>query len=67
MKIDWKSKLTSRKFWLALVGFVTTTMIAFGADEGSVEQITSIIMSGAQLIAYILAEGMVDAVRKANE
>lgn len=60
MNIDWKRKLTSRKFWMALVGFVTSLLIAFNVDSGSVEQITSIIMSGATLIAYILAEGFVD-------
>lgn len=60
-KIDWIKKLTSRKFWVALVGFITSLLIAFNVDEGSIQQITSIIMSGATLIAYILAEGLVDA------
>lgn len=64
MKIDWIKKLTSRKFWMALVGFVTSLLIAFNVDDGSVEQITSIIMSGATLIAYILAEGFVDGANK---
>lgn len=66
-KIDWIRKLTSRKFWMALVGFVSTLLIAFNVDPGSVEQITSIIMSGATLIAYILAEGFVDASRSLEE
>ena len=61
MKIDWKKKLTSRKFWVALIGFISSLLVAFNVDSGSVEQITSIIMSGATLIAYILAEGFVDA------
>lgn len=61
MKIDWKKKLTSRKFWVALIGFISSLLVAFNVDPGSVEQITSIIMSGATLIAYILAEGFVDA------
>ena len=61
MKIDWKRKLTSRKFWVALIGFISSLLVAFNVDSGSVEQITSIIMSGATLIAYILAEGFVDA------
>lgn len=61
MNIDWKKKLTSRKFWVALVGFVTALLVAFNVDKGSIEQITSIIMSFASLIAYILAEGFVDA------
>ena len=61
MKIDWLRKLTSRKFWVALVGFITALLVAFNVDAGSIEQITSIIMSFASLIAYILAEGFVDA------
>lgn len=60
-KIDWVKKLTSRKFWIALIGFISALLVAFNVDAGSVEQITSIIMSGATLIAYILAEGFVDA------
>ena len=60
-KIDWKKKLTSRKFWVALIVFISSLLVAFNVDSGSVEQITSIIMSGATLIAYILAEGFVDA------
>ena len=60
-KIDWKKKLTSRKFWVALIGFISSLLVAFNVDSGSVEQITSIIMSGATLIAYILSEGFVDA------
>ena len=60
-KIDWKRKLTSRKFWVALIGFISSLLVAFNVDSGSVEQITSIIMSGATLIAYILSEGFVDA------
>lgn len=60
-KINWKKKLCSRKFWVALIGFISALLIAFNVDKGSIEQITSIIMSGATLIAYILAEGFVDA------
>lgn len=60
-KQDLIRKLTSRKFWVALVGFVTALLVAFKVDAGSVEQIASIIMSFASLIAYVLAEGLVDA------
>lgn len=60
MNNDWKRKLTSRKFWLALVGFVTALLLAFNVDSGSVEQITSIVMSFGSLIAYIFAEGWAD-------
>ena len=27
--IDWKTKLTSRKFWAAVVGFVVPLLVAF--------------------------------------
>lgn len=59
--IDWKRKLTSRKFWAAVVGFVAPMMVASGASDNQVTQVTSIIMAGATLIAYIIGEGMTDA------
>jgi len=59
--MDWKTKLTSRKFWMAVVGFVTPLLLAFGMAEDTVTQVTGIIMAGADVLAYILAEGMVDA------
>lgn len=66
-KINWKQKLSSRKFWLALVGFVTPVLYLFNVAESDIESIVSIIMSGAALIAYILAEGFVDANREPSE
>lgn len=59
--IDWKKKLTSRKFWVALVGFITPLLLAFGVAENEASQIAAIIMAGADAMAYILAEGLVDA------
>ena len=59
--IDWKKKLTSRKLWLAIVAFVTPLLLAFGVAETEVTQVTAIIMAGADVLAYIIAEGMVDA------
>ena len=59
--MDWKRKLTSRKLWLAIVAFVTPLLLAFGIAESEVTQITAIIMAGADVLAYILAEGLIDA------
>ena len=59
--IDWKRKLTSRKFWMAIVAFITPLMLAFGVAESDAAQVTAIIMAGADVVAYIIAEGMVDA------
>ena len=59
--IDWKRKLTSRKFWMAVVAFITPLLLAFGVAESDAAQVTAIIMAGADVLAYIVAEGMVDA------
>lgn len=59
-KIDWKRKLTSRKFWAAIVGFVTQLLIAFNFSNVTIEKITGVIMSGVIVIAYILGEGLAD-------
>lgn len=65
--INWAKKLTSRKFWAAVIGFVTPIMIAAGATDNSVTQVTAIIMGGATLIAYIIGEGMADAANIGTE
>ena len=59
--IDWKKKLTSRKFWTAVCSMVANLVIAFGGAEDTAVQITAIIMSAATVIAYIIGEGLVDA------
>ena len=59
--IDWKRKLTSRKFWMAVAAFVTPLLLAFGVTESDAAQVTALIMAGADVLAYILAEGMIDA------
>lgn len=59
--IDWKRKLTSRKFWAAVTGFISPLLLAFGVSESEVTQIVGIIMAGASLIAYIIGEGIADS------
>ena len=66
-KINWKQKLTSRKFWAAVIGFVTALLMAFKVDELTIEQVVSLISATAVLIAYIIGEGMVDAARAGKE
>ena len=58
MGIDWKRKLTSRKFWMAVVGLVTGLVIAFGGTEQTAETISGVIMSAASVVAYIIGEGL---------
>ena len=59
--IDWKRKLTSRKFWLAVIGFATQVLILCGTPESQITQVTACIMAGATLIGYIIGEGLADA------
>lgn len=59
--IDWKRKLSSRKFWTAVTGFVVAILFAFNVADVTVEKVTSIISATAILIAYILAEGFADS------
>lgn len=60
-KIDWVRKLTSRKFWAAVASFVSMMIMATGGTKGTAEQVTALIMAGASVVAYILAEGLTDA------
>ena len=60
-KIDWVSKLTSRKFWAAILGFVTAILAVFNLPEATTQQVIGIISASSVLIAYIIGEGLVDA------
>ena len=59
--MDWKSKLSSRKFWAAVVNFITQLLLAFRVAESEVAQVAAVIMAGAGVIAYIIGEGLADA------
>lgn len=63
MKINWKQKLTSRKFWSAVIGFVTAILVALKIDNLTIEQVVSVVSATSILIAYIIGEGMVDSAR----
>ena len=58
---QWIQKLTSRKFWISVTNFVTMLIVAFGGTESDAVQITALIMAGATVLGYLLAEGLVDS------
>lgn len=58
----WKDKLTSRKFWCAVIGVVLSVMVIFGYSEQEQTKITGLITACGTLIAYIVGEGMTDSV-----
>lgn len=65
--MDWKRKLTSRKFWLSVATLVTLLVIYFTGDTEKAERISAIIMAGATVIGYVLSEGLVDATKKGGD
>lgn len=60
-KQDIIRKLTSRKLWLAIAGFITGLILAFNGSAEVAETVSGCIMSGASVIAYIVGEGLADA------
>ena len=62
-KIDWVAKLSSRKFWAAVTGFLTAILTIFEVDNLTIEQIIGLVSALSVLIAYIIGEGLVDAAR----
>lgn len=67
MNINWKQKLTSRKFWMALIGFITALLVAFKVDSLTTEQVVAVVTAVSSLIAYTIGEGLVDASRNNQE
>ena len=60
-QIDWKKKLTSRKFWVSLAAFVAMLITYFGGAQTQADKTTALIMAGATVIAYIIGEGLADS------
>lgn len=60
-KSDIVRKLTSRKFWLALAGFVSMLIIYCTGDKSKAEGVAALIMAGASVFGYLLGEGLADS------
>ncbi len=60
MKINWKRKLTSRKFWVAIAGFVAGLIVIFGGGQETADKVSGAILSGAAVVAYAIGEGLAD-------
>ena len=59
--MKWVQKLTSRKLWVAVAAFVSGLIVAFKGDAETAETVSGIILQGAAVLGYLLAEGLVDA------
>lgn len=54
-------KLCSRKFWMTVANFVSMMMVFLGKPESVATQVATLIIAGASVVTYIIAEGWTDA------
>ena len=66
-KSDLIRKLTSRRLWVSIAGFVSLLLVALGRTESEAAQVTSLIMAGASILGYVIGEGLVDSARASSE
>lgn len=59
--IDWKKKLSSRKLWVAIAGFVSGCILTFGGSVEIAEKLIGVILQGSAVVGYILGEGLADS------
>ena len=64
MKIDWKRKLTSRKLWVSIAGFVAGLIVLGNGSQETADKISGAILSGAAVVGYVLGEGLADGANK---
>jgi len=60
-------KLSSRKLWVAIAGFVSGLIVAFDGDAETAETIGALILQGAAVLGYLIAEGLADAAGQGGE
>ena len=65
--MDWKRKLTSRKFWMSVASFVAMLIVFIWKDEQIATQVSALIMAGATVIGYVIGEGLADSGNKEDE
>lgn len=68
MKINWRQKLASRKFWALLASLTVSILSATGTiTDNQVAQVVGIIGAIGACMVYMLAEGKVDAAQKEDK
>ena len=63
MKIDWKRKLTSRKWWVSVAALISGLILAFGGGDKTAQTVSGCIMAGAAVVGYTIGEGLADNAR----
>lgn len=67
MSIDWKRKLSSRKFWALIAGFVAGIIVFVKSPEKSPEAVGGLVVMLGSIVSYIIGEGLADSKRDTTE
>lgn len=60
-------RLLSRKLWMAIAGIAVGIATMLGVDGSDVGVVAGAVTSLGSVVAYIMAEGKIDAVRASGE
>ena len=52
--------------WLSIANFVSMLLVFFNYPESTAAQVAALIMAGAGVIGYIIAEGLADSKPNTN-
>lgn len=63
---DLFKKLTSRKLWAAIAGIAVGIATMFGVEADTISTIAGAAMTLGSVVAYIIAEGRIDAAHVAT-
>ena len=66
-KIDWKRKLTSRKWWVSVAALVSGLILAFGGGDEIAQTVSGCIMAAAAVVGYTIGEGLADSSSHSKE
>lgn len=66
-KINWAQKLSSRKFWVAMIALVVSVVAFTNCDQGTTEKIVALVGAIGSMVMYMLSETMVDKAREENK
>ena len=58
--------MTSRKMWASIANFVSMLLVFCKYSESTATQVAALIMAGAGVIGYVIAEGLADSTPNTN-
>lgn len=52
--------------WLSIANFISMLLVFFNYPESTAAQVAALIMAGAGVIGYVIAEGLADSTHNTN-